>query len=426
MPKAPEEKYNPYTDPQNTELRNMKPPTSPSVPADTTQSKKPFIAVGTVETDYGPVDVDSTGHDEWGGLPSSRSGTPGTPNMPQIETPTGDTTTSYQASDGRSFNDPNAFAAWQAHLDSMETNRSNTAINASSAASAKALYDEQVTRSRKAARDQVTSWMKTLFDESDPTDKMFIDSANAFIQSQIDEDVPSDAVMLNMRSQKFYQQRFAANETLRKKGLAEMDPGEYLAAERAYSQTLKSAGLSGISTRSNFAKLIGGEVSNLELADRITNVYDRINNADTELSKQLGGLFNLGLSKSDLAEALLTGDEGAASLKRKVSLAEIRSEFAPRGIQSALGEQELLNLGVTREQARTGAEYAKQGTQQLGRLSEIYKMDSTDLQKELEMEAFKGTESQRRKQLLAREKAAFSGSSGVGQPSLGRSSSGRL
>ena len=332
----------------------------------------------------------------------------------------------YVAPDGTELPDAESYTAYMNFLTGERANAATVASTAAANASAKALYDAEVARGKKMAKDQVTAWMETLFDKTNASDEIFMKQAETFIQAQIDGDVPAEAIMLNMRGQGFYQTRFSGNAALRKKGLAEMDPADYLRAERSYSQLLTSAGLSNIGTRDTFAKLIGGEVSATELEDRINNVYDRINNADTALQDELGKFFNTGLSKKDLAEALLLGSEGAASLKRKVSMAEISSEFTPRGLTSALGIEQLQQLGVTREQARTGAEYTQQGMESLTKLSDIYNVNQTGLQSELESEAFKGLQSQRRRQLTATEKAAFGGSAGTGVPSLGRSSAGAI
>lgn len=280
-------------------------------------------------------------------------------------------------------------------------------------------------RQRVSSKASLEAWLKTFFDTNRDADT--IKQLMSFIDQQVTSDIPEDAIMINIRGQKFYQDRFAGNEALRKKGMAELTPAEYLEAERSYSQILKQTGLDRLATRQNFSSLIGGEVSTMELQDRVTNVYSRIVNADENLRKELQGLkSNANITDSDLAESLLLGKEGAAILKRKIAMAEIGAEFTPRGLTSALGAEELVNLGVTREQARVGAEYARAGTGRLQDLATIYGVQSAEIQKELETEAFKGLESQRRKQLVSRERAAFAGSAGTGTPSLGTSAAGAI
>lgn len=275
-----------------------------------------------------------------------------------------------------------------------------------------------IKKQQTSAKAGLESWLKTFFDSSRDADT--IKQLMSFIDQQVTADIPSEAIMINIRQQPFYQARFKGNEGLRAAGLAEMTPEEYLTAERLYSDVLVSANLNNLARRDVFASLIGGQVSATELQDRVVNVYGRIKNADQALQDEMKRLNQLGnITAADYAEALLTGKEGAASLKRKIAQAEISTEFTTRGIGSALGIEELANLGVSRQQAQQGAEYAKTGTKRLQDLAAIYGVQSAEIQKELESEAFKGLESQRRKQLTGRERAAFSGSSGAGSPSLG-------
>jgi hypothetical protein len=243
----------------------------------------------------------------------------------------------------------------------------------------------------------------------------------------VTSDIPEDAIMINIREQKFYKDRFKGNEGLRAAGMAELDPAQYLQAEQNYADILNAANLNNLARRDIFSSLIGGQVSALELQDRVTNVYDRIRNADTALREEMRRLNQLGnITAADFAESLLTGKEGAANLKRKIAQAEISTEFTVRGLESTMGIQELERLGVSRQQAREGAEYARMGTQRLTDLATIYGVQQANIQKELEAEAFTGLESQRRKQLTAQERAAFAGSAGTGTTSLGGSTAGAI
>lgn len=278
---------------------------------------------------------------------------------------------------------------------------------------------------RRSAKASLESWLATFFDPTKDADT--IRQMMAFVNQQIETDVPVEAIELKIREQPFYQQRFKGNEGLRAAGLAEMSPAEYLAAERQYSELLAQANLGNLARRDVFSSLIGGQVSAVELQDRVVNVYDRIKNADQALKDEMQRLNQLGnITAADYAESLLLGKEGAASLKRKIAQAEISTEFTGRGIQSALGVGELERLGVTRQQAAAGAEYAKTGTQRLQDLAAIYGAQPTDIQTELEKEAFTGLASQRRKQLTGQERAAFAGGAGTGTPSLGRSTLGAI
>lgn len=280
-------------------------------------------------------------------------------------------------------------------------------------------------KQRTSAKASLEAWLKTFFDATRDADT--IRAMMSFVDQQVTADVPEDAIMINIREQPFYKARFKGNEGLRAAGMAELDPADYLRAERQYADILNAANLNTLAQRDTFASLIGGQVSAVELEDRVTNVYQRIRNADQALKNEMARLGQLGnITSADFAAALLTGKEGAASLRRKIAQAEVSTEFTQRGLTSAMGIEELANLGVTREQARQGAEYARMGTQRLTDLASIYGVQSAEIQRELEQEAFKGLESQRRRQLTAQERAAFAGSAGTGAPSLGMSSAGAI
>lgn len=297
--------------------------------------------------------------------------------------------------------------------------------SATAPATAAAAVTPAVAAARKSAKESLVAWLSTFFDPVRDADT--INQMIAYVGQQIEMDVPVDAIELNIRQQPFYQQRFSGNKGLRAAGLAEMTPAEYLAAERQYSDLLAQANLGNLGRRDVFASLIGGQVSAVELQDRIVNVYDRIKNADQALKQEMQRLNQLGnITAADYAESLLLGKEGAASLKRKIAQAEISTEFTTRGIGSALGVTELERLGVTRQQAAAGAEFAKTGTQRLQELASIYGAEATGLQSELEKEAFTGLASQRRKQLTGQERAAFGGAAGTGTPSLGRPTIGAI
>lgn len=271
---------------------------------------------------------------------------------------------------------------------------------------------------QRQAKASLEAWLRTFFNTA--ADEDTVRQLMTFIDQQVTSDVPEDAIMINIRQQPFYKTRFKGNEGLRAAGLAELSPAEYLDAERQYSDILTRANLNNLGRRDVFASLIGGQVSAVELQDRVVNVYDRIRNADQALKEEMQRLNQLGnVTAADFAESLLLGKEGAASLKRKIAQAEISTEFTTRGLTSALGVTELERLGVSRQQAAGGAEYAKTGTRRLQDLAAIYGVESAEMQKELEQEAFRGLASQRRRQLTGRERAAFSGAAGTGTPSLG-------
>jgi hypothetical protein len=225
-----------------------------------------------------------------------------------------------------------------------------------------------------------------------------------------------------------YNQNFASDIAAGKKAAA-LTPADYIQAEKDYQEILTRYGLGNLATRNTYATLIGGDVSAAEVTDRITNVYDKIRNADEVLKSQLADYFP-DYNESDFAEVLLTGtspEDMANRLKNKLSAAEISSEASRAGLGLDVRRaMELQSMGVSRTLARAG--YSKIAEQQarLGTLGAIYQTDVTDLQTELEAEQFQGLASERRKRLTEQEKASFAGSAGVTQVSLQQRTAGQF
>jgi len=238
------------------------------------------------------------------------------------------------------------------------------------------------------------------------------------------------AVDIEIQNTPEYKARFAGIEKYKKnfasdiaagKKAAQPSPAEYIAYEKQAQNVLNRFGLAGLANQETYADLIGGDVSILEVTERITDVYDRIQNADDVLKTQLSTYFPT-YGTSDFARALLTGktpQDMASQLKRRLTAAEISSEASRAGLAtSAERAEQLQSMGVSRTLARAG--YSKIAEQKgiTEKLGSIYGQDVTNIQTELEAEQFQGLASQRRKKLEQTEQATFAGRSGTSQVSL--------
>ena len=206
-------------------------------------------------------------------------------------------------------------------------------------------------------------------------------------------------------------------------------PGQYIALERQYQEILSRFGLADLANRQMYADLIGGDVSPMEIQDRVVLAYDRINNADALLKDQLKSYFP-NLTTPDFARALLTStnpEDMAAQLQRRVQRAEISSEMARFGLDvKAPLATELQTLGITRDEARAGFGRVSAQLPRLSQLGGIYEASAEGIEEELVGEQFKGMESQRRKRLQGLERATFSGTAGMTTESLARSAAGSI
>lgn len=253
--------------------------------------------------------------------------------------------------------------------------------------------------------------LRQTFTSADDAD--FISSLASFIESQILNDIPMNEITMNLRDTEPYKQRFAGNEARKLAGLQPLTEEQYLAQEAQYTNLLRANGLSELANRNTYAQLISGDVSAVELEQRVVNVYDRIRYADPDLKKELDRMRQFNITDKDVLKAMLTGEEGSRQLERKIALAELNAEATSRGLTSTMGAEDLLARGVNRQQASQGFEAVKQAKAGLEKLGSIYGQDVVGLQSELEKEQFSGLASQRRKNLTRQEAGTFSGKSGA-------------
>ena len=261
--------------------------------------------------------------------------------------------------------------------------------------------------------------------------------ADRIVDLTVNQGYTETAVTLALQQSPEYKARFSGLEKYKQNYATDiaagrkaqpLTPAQYIKAEQEYQEILNRYGVGDLASQETFSELIGGDVSALELKDRVENVYDKIRNADSVLRQQLTTYFPT-LTEADFAKSLLTGkspEDMASSLKRRVSQAEISSEAARAGLGGlTVGRAaELEQMGITRTLARAG--YSRIAEQQavLNKLGGIYQQDVTDIQSELEAEQFQGLASQRRKKLEQTEQATFAGRSGTSQVSLSQGTAG--
>jgi hypothetical protein len=263
--------------------------------------------------------------------------------------------------------------------------------------------------------------------------------ADRIVDLTVNQGYTETAITLALQQSPEYKERFSGIEKYKKNYATDiaagrkaqpLTPAQYIRAEQEYQEVLNRYGLADLASQETFSELVGGDVSAIELKDRVENVYDKIRNADSVLKEQLTTYFPT-LTEADFAKSLLTGkspEDMASSLKRRVSQAEISSEAARAGLGGlTVGRAaELEQMGLTRTIARAG--YSRIAEQQtaLSKLGSIYQQDVTDIQTELEAEQFQGLASQRRKRLEQTEQAAFAGRSGISQVSLSQGTAGTI
>lgn len=218
-----------------------------------------------------------------------------------------------------------------------------------------------------------------------------------------------------------YKQRFIGNQARREKGLAVLSPSEYLQVERSYRQIMMNAGLPDgfYDNAADFAGFIGNDVSPVEIQRRVDEASDAIYRMDATTAQTFLDMY--GLTPQDLTAYLLDANRGRDAINRVVHGGRIAGAARSMGIDLTVEQAE-------RYGAMSGKDYMTEA-QQFGqlaalgeRLSALYAGDDY-MRDEAASEVWQGSGDalRRRRQLVAREQAEFSGGSGFNRKSLAQS-----
>lgn len=234
----------------------------------------------------------------------------------------------------------------------------------------------------------------------------------------------SDTISVLLADTPEYKKRFAANDKRRAAGLPALSPAEYLATESAYRQVMSQAGVpKGFYDQpSDFQNWIAGDVSPSEIQTRVQAAESVINSATPETLDY----FKKYYSKGDMIAYALDQKRAAPLVGKQFQAAQIGGAAKAQGLDvgSKLAE-ELSGFGVNQQQAQAGFGQIAQdlaNTNKLAALGGEKKLTVDDMAHEVFTND--ATIAERRAKLASQERGRFSGSSGVGNGSLGKSSGG--
>ena len=227
-------------------------------------------------------------------------------------------------------------------------------------------------------------------------------------------------ITLQLQESEEYKMRFRANQDRIKKGLAVLDPGDYINLEDKYRQILRAYGLRQFDNDDYVQQFIANDISSAELSSRVQLAVQRVQNADPAVFNALNKYYGIGTT--DLVAYALDPDTQFQKIERQVAAAEIGAAAALQGIQPGVAvAEQLAAQGVTQAEARKGYATIADILPGATKLSQIYGnvMEGYGLA-EAEQEVFNSLASAQRKRrgLLEREVAAFAGASGLGKTSL--------
>jgi hypothetical protein len=239
---------------------------------------------------------------------------------------------------------------------------------------------------------------------------------------------------LKLQQTDAYKKRFSANADRIAKGFTALSPAEYLALEDAYQKKMMDFGLpasyyskDSMGKQAGFDKLIAGDISGLELEDRLVQAQTRVINSNPEVMKALKEFYP-DITNGDILAYTLDPANGIDLIKRKVATAEIGGAAMQSGLSANLTRaEELGRYGVDKASATEGYSVIGGGLQRGSQLASIYGEDPYT-QTTAESEVFKltgATEARKQRQkITGLEKAAFGGQTGITQGTLARDRAG--
>jgi hypothetical protein len=325
----------------------------------------------------------------------------------------------FTAKDGKVFTDELAFATYEASLNTQAT------------AAAKAAAEAAAEAERKRREGQ--SAYSLLFSQFDKNGLgALVEPLKQFIQDGLSE----AEFTLRLRETDAYKKRFAANAQRVAKGLRALSEAEYVLEEDKYQDVMRRYGLpesyysrGEMGRQEGFEKLISGNVSPLELEDRISTAQKRVLNANPEVTQALKQFYP-DITNADILAYTLDPTNAIENIKRKVTAAEIGGAAIQSGLGTSLSRaEELQRYGVDKAAATTGFATIGAGLQRGSELASIYQQDPyTQATAESEVFKLSGAQEARkqRQRVTGLEKAAFGGQSGLTGGALARDRAGGI
>jgi hypothetical protein len=239
---------------------------------------------------------------------------------------------------------------------------------------------------------------------------------------------------IRLRESDAYKKRFSANAQRVAKGLRSLSESEYIQLEDQYQDVMRRYGLPDtyyargeMGIQEGFNKFLEGDVSPVELEDRISTAQKRVLNANPEVTAALKQFYP-DITNSDILAYTLDPKNAIENIKRKVTTAEIGGAAIQAGLQTGLTRaEELRAAGITKDTAQQGYGTIAGGLQRGSQLASIYGEDPyNQATAETEVFGLAGAQeaAKQRKKLTGLEKATFSGQTGLSAGALVRDRAG--
>jgi len=239
---------------------------------------------------------------------------------------------------------------------------------------------------------------------------------------------------IKLRESEPYKKRFSANAQRVAKGLKSLSEAEYIELEDQYQDVMRRYGLpetyyarGEMGIQEGFNKFLEGDVSPVELEDRISTAQKRVLNANPEVSQALKQFYP-DITNADILAYTLDPKNAIENIKRKVTTAEIGGAAIQSGLQTGLTRAEQLRAaGVTKDTAQQGFGTIAGGLERGSQLASMYGEDpytqTTAEEEVFSLSGATGAKKQRQK-ITGLEKATFGGQSGISSGALARDRAG--
>jgi len=201
---------------------------------------------------------------------------------------------------------------------------------------------------------------------------------------------------------------------------------EYFATESKMGDILKQSNLGDLANEDFLGDVLGKGVSATEFANRITAIFDRIDNAPKNIKDTISRYFPT-VDRISLAKAIALGDKGAKELQAQVAGYEVLSAAEKQGLSAGqlVGGTTVENAyqyalgGETYDTALTKFGTVAAMLPTVNKLTQVYGEETLG-QAGVESAVFgkSAKEIKRLEDLAKKEEASFSGRSGVSQISL--------
>jgi hypothetical protein len=150
---------------------------------------------------------------------------------------------------------------------------------------------------------------------------------------------------------------------------------EFFHTESMMGDVLRQAGMGELANQKFLGDIIGQGKSVLEVTNLIDQTFSAIDNAPTALKNDLQTFLNLGVSRTDIAKALLTGKDGAQALNKKITEISALSAAKTQGVN--------VDMGTAADIAAMGYDYNKSligfgNVKRLERATALGKMSGID------------------------------------------------